>query len=209
MARVTQAHIDARTEAILDAALAQFARRGIERTTMTDIAAEAGLSTGAIYRYFSGKEQLLQAVFARALDRNRSVFEEAGRGVRSPLDALLEVGRRTLAENPCGPETVVGVEAILASARDPEGIGKRHAGIYREIFALIEETLRRARDAGELAADLDYHTLAIALTAVVPGLSAMMLVVGDEVDSDRVLSLYGELLRRTVPGRPAPPSKTP
>ena len=44
-------------ERILEAALALFAERGYEATTMRDVAREAGASLGLAYRYFESKEE--------------------------------------------------------------------------------------------------------------------------------------------------------
>jgi TetR/AcrR family acrAB operon transcriptional repressor len=50
----------ARTRAaIVDAGLACFDRRGIAGTTLADIAAEAGVTKGAVYHHFAGKEAIL------------------------------------------------------------------------------------------------------------------------------------------------------
>lgn len=48
---------------ILDTALALFRERGFDETTMRDIARQAGLSLGAAYYYFSGKEALVAAYY--------------------------------------------------------------------------------------------------------------------------------------------------
>jgi AcrR family transcriptional regulator len=62
MPRVTQAHLDARRQQILDAARARFATHGFARTSMPDLVEASGLSTGAIYRYFKGKDQIVAAI---------------------------------------------------------------------------------------------------------------------------------------------------
>jgi AcrR family transcriptional regulator len=62
MPRVTQAHLDARRQQILDAARACFATHGFARTSMTDLVEASGLSIGAIYRYFEGKDQIVGAI---------------------------------------------------------------------------------------------------------------------------------------------------
>ncbi|MDT8911328.1 TetR family transcriptional regulator [Amycolatopsis sp. PS_44_ISF1] len=62
MPRVTQAHLDSRRQQILDAARARFATHGFARTSMTDLVEASGLSTGAIYRYFKGKDQIVAAI---------------------------------------------------------------------------------------------------------------------------------------------------
>ncbi|MEV6641550.1 TetR family transcriptional regulator [Amycolatopsis sp. NPDC051371] len=66
MPRVTQAHLDARRQQIIDAARARFATHGFARTSMTDLVAASGLSTGAIYRYFKGKDQIVAAICEQA-----------------------------------------------------------------------------------------------------------------------------------------------
>ncbi|MEA5365400.1 TetR family transcriptional regulator [Amycolatopsis sp., V23-08] len=66
MPRVTQAHLDARRQQILDAARARFASHGFARTSMTDLVEASGLSTGAIYRYFKGKDEIVAAICAHS-----------------------------------------------------------------------------------------------------------------------------------------------
>jgi AcrR family transcriptional regulator len=68
MPKVAQAHLDARRQQIVDAARARFAGHGFARTSMADIVAESGLSTGAIYRYFKSKDELVFAVCAQLGD---------------------------------------------------------------------------------------------------------------------------------------------
>ncbi|HEY9407971.1 MAG TPA: helix-turn-helix domain-containing protein, partial [Jiangellaceae bacterium] len=52
MPRVSEAHLAARRDQILQAAWTCFARDGFHATSMQDVFAEAGLSAGAVYRYF-------------------------------------------------------------------------------------------------------------------------------------------------------------
>jgi AcrR family transcriptional regulator len=52
-------------DAILDAAQTVFAERGYHRTTIKDIAAQAGVADGTVYNYFEGKDALLSALFDR------------------------------------------------------------------------------------------------------------------------------------------------
>lgn len=54
---------------ILDAAIVEIARSGYHRTTVAKIARRAGVADGTIYLYFKSKEDVLVAVFDRAMDR--------------------------------------------------------------------------------------------------------------------------------------------
>ncbi|MBC7292682.1 MAG: helix-turn-helix transcriptional regulator, partial [Thermoleophilia bacterium] len=80
MSRVTPETFETRRDAILAAATRVFARRGCAEATMQDVAAEAGLSVGALYRYYPGKEHLVRAGFARISDRTRALVGKAAAG---------------------------------------------------------------------------------------------------------------------------------
>jgi AcrR family transcriptional regulator len=54
---------------ILDAAERCMARYGLRRVSMGDVAAEAGVSRGSVYRYFADRDALVEAVLERTADR--------------------------------------------------------------------------------------------------------------------------------------------
>ncbi|MGH3309145.1 MAG: helix-turn-helix domain-containing protein, partial [Streptomyces sp.] len=57
-----------RAEAILDAAYVCFTRHGVRRTTMDDVAREAGMSRPAVYQYVRNKEDAFRRLARRLLD---------------------------------------------------------------------------------------------------------------------------------------------
>jgi TetR/AcrR family transcriptional regulator, repressor for uid operon len=57
-----------RREGILEAAIACFIRKGFHQSSMQDLAGEAGVSMGLLYRYFKNKEAIIEA----AADRERA-----------------------------------------------------------------------------------------------------------------------------------------
>ena len=69
---------DERRAAIVDAALAVMQRRGIAATTVRDVAAEMGTSSGLVHHYYESMDDLLAAAFERA----------AGDDLRATRDAL-------------------------------------------------------------------------------------------------------------------------
>src|SRR5437868_5502635 len=56
MPLVSERYLDARRDDILNAAKGVFVRKGFAEATMQDIATDAGVSAGSIYRYFASKE---------------------------------------------------------------------------------------------------------------------------------------------------------
>ncbi|MBM7442334.1 TetR/AcrR family transcriptional regulator [Streptomyces sp. HB132] len=77
MARVSQEHLDARRRQILAGAARCFARNGFHGTSMQGVLKEVGLSAGAVYRYFAGKEDLIAAIADDAFLSIRRAFAEA------------------------------------------------------------------------------------------------------------------------------------
>ncbi len=56
-----------RPDEVLDSAMSLFLERGYEATRMDDVAARAGISKGAVYRYFPSKQALLEGLVTRGL----------------------------------------------------------------------------------------------------------------------------------------------
>ncbi|MFJ8695439.1 TetR/AcrR family transcriptional regulator [Streptomyces roseolilacinus] len=89
MARVSQEHLDARRRQILNGAARCFARNGFHATSMQDVLREADLSAGAVYRYFRGKEELIEAIVTEVLDAIRDTFESAAAQSPPPAPDVL------------------------------------------------------------------------------------------------------------------------
>ncbi len=98
MPRITQERRAATRAVIVGAARRCFSRDGFHQTSMPDIAVEAGLSTGAAYRYFASKEELILEI---ARDAFHMIFE--------PIIALLD------------REEPIGVADLVAASISPEG----------------------------------------------------------------------------------------
>ena len=62
MPRITPERREAKRAEIVAAARRCFSRDGFHQTSMPDIAAEAGVSAGAPYRYFASKEEIILAI---------------------------------------------------------------------------------------------------------------------------------------------------
>ena len=196
MVRVTQAHIDAREDSIVESALMLFARKGIEKTTVQEIAAAADLSAGAIYRYFSSKEKLLEAVFVHCIAHHREVFESEARNAASPLAALIDIGRHAVNEPADDPMRALDVELTLAAKRDPQGVGVGRRAMRTAITDQVEQGLLRAREAGEIPESVAIHPLAVGLMALVAGIHVLQAELGDQVDGEAAFNAVSDLVSK-------------
>lgn len=75
---------------ILDAALAEFETYGLRRVSVEDVAKRAGVARTTIYRRFTNKEQLLQAVILREVRRFLTAIAEATERLGSAEEAVVE-----------------------------------------------------------------------------------------------------------------------
>jgi AcrR family transcriptional regulator len=83
---------DGRTVHLRAIARKEFGRRGYETTTMRDIAAAAGLSTGTVYRSFSSKDELLVSIMRSYSEKVKTAWEAAlatGSTALEKIDALM------------------------------------------------------------------------------------------------------------------------
>lgn len=90
-------------EKIFDAAVGLFADKGYGRVSIRDIARAVGVTEGAIYRHYAGKEALLEAIFAYYEGRIFPRAPGAGAGALAdgvPLAEILESMPKTMAADP-------------------------------------------------------------------------------------------------------------
>ncbi|MEL4358758.1 MULTISPECIES: TetR/AcrR family transcriptional regulator [unclassified Luteococcus] len=74
MPKVSDEHRAAQRQRILDAAIAVIQRKGLSSTTMSDIIKESGLSAGAIYGYWKGKDDLIRDIAASVVTTKSEIL---------------------------------------------------------------------------------------------------------------------------------------
>ncbi len=117
---MSDAYLEARRKAILDAATTVFVKKGIPTATMADIAEEAGLTAGAIYRYYKSKDELAGACLGEVASAITQQWLEPPSEDRAELD-FARLARATfgLLETPAAAtSTVMHLESILNAVRD-------------------------------------------------------------------------------------------
>jgi AcrR family transcriptional regulator len=88
-ARRRSAGVDpSKYEALLTESVRLFNRKGYRDTTMEEIASAVAMPTSGIYRYFSGKNDILAAIYRRAADRLSSEASSILGGITDPEEAL-------------------------------------------------------------------------------------------------------------------------
>jgi AcrR family transcriptional regulator len=205
MARVTAAHIEARKSQIILAAWDCFARNGYHQTKMQDIAREAGLSAGAIYRYYASKEALLKAISERSLERDLDLLERARASEDEPIAALelLSLAMRSLFEEPAFQTSArVTVELRPEFLRNEElkrGLKKNLRVMLAAVSLLISEAKRK----GQIKQNVDPEALAMLALCFNEGLRQYRLVDPQTFKVERLIDLVRELVSEPTPARTA------
>ncbi|GAA2392746.1 TetR/AcrR family transcriptional regulator [Streptomyces glaucosporus] len=165
MARVSQEHLDARRRQILDGARRCFARNGFHATSMQDVLREAGLSAGAVYRYFRSKDELVAAIALEVFEEVGGAFEAVSRSEDPPPPGRIlgEVLRLVLGdgeEERVPPPLLVQVWAeTLRSAELAEALDKGYARVREAWVRIVGAYQRRGLMRDDVPADQVARTL--------------------------------------------------
>lgn len=81
-----------RREEILNAAQKVFFEKGLQATTMDEIAEAAELSKGTLYLYYKSKEDLYLAVMVRGMETMREMFAQAADSVHPTVEQIRAIG---------------------------------------------------------------------------------------------------------------------
>ena len=108
-----------RRDDVLDAALVEFAERGLEGTSTEDIARRAGISQPYLFRLFGTKKELFKASTARCFRETLEVFQRAAEGLRGE-EALHAIGAAYVAEMLGDPVRLRAQMQAYVACSDPE-----------------------------------------------------------------------------------------
>ncbi len=141
---------DERLPMLRAVARAEFGRRGYEATTVRDIAAAAGLSTGSVYRLIGSKEELLSSIMRSFTTIARSGWTavlESDATVVEKLDALMWININAVER--FSDEYNIQLAWIRESPPSTTNLGVSFAARLRDLRTLLGHGVR----AGELHVD--------------------------------------------------------
>lgn len=171
MVRKTKEEARETRNRILDAAEQVFYDKGVSRTSLADIAAQAGVTRGAIYWHFANKGDLFTAMFDRVLLPLDELSAAMGEST-DPLARLAEKLKWCLRAVAVDPQRrrVFDIFFLKCEFVDEMGpVKARHQASMQEGIGKIESDLELAMARGQLPPDLDRKRAALFLHAFVGG----------------------------------------
>lgn len=176
-----------RIPAILAAAAEVFAERGVDGASMNDVANAAGISKAAMYRYFPGKDALIEGLARQVFDADSGLLDVPSTG--SVAAAILNYCDRLSTRFATQPRVFIVVAEFYARATYVPELHATIASYFHSYVDSFVALLRRAVDRGELRADTDVSRLALRLVCLIEG----SILVAQNLDL-----AAGEVLRTNV-----------
>jgi AcrR family transcriptional regulator len=154
-----------RRQQLIDATIATLARVGFSRTTLTEVAATAGLSHGLIIFHFETKEKLLtetlQFMAREYRDNWVKALEEAAKSPAAQMDALI---RADFTDAICAPERLAAWSALWAEAQSRPIYQENCAEFDLEYLRVIERLCAELTEEGTYPSRPEHTARAIRVT---------------------------------------------
>ncbi len=191
-----------RREEIVLAAEKIFFSKGVDLSTMADIAEEAELSKGTLYLYFKSKEDLHMAVARNSIRILRAVTLKATEGAGTALEKLGRMGRAVIEFSRTNPDRMKSI--MILEEMEPQALsitaGDVQDLIYKEstvetVIQLVELGVKEKLIRTDVPVLLIAHTLWMTVLSVVrfvtmkPGLFEAL-----ELSQDQILESHFELV---------------
>jgi AcrR family transcriptional regulator len=181
---------DQTRDRVLAAAAKVFARAGYERATVGEIAAEAGMSTGAIYGHYDGKAELFSAVLRAHVQRQlaQHLHDDQPFDI---ADFIAELGAN-LDRFPPADRTLL-IEAVMEAKRDTK-TRQVMSQWFTERYEFIAEAIAAAQHAGTVTESVSPLAAARFATTVMLGSLLLDVLEVPAVDHDDWASFIVELV---------------
>jgi AcrR family transcriptional regulator len=177
----------ARREAIVRAAVEVFSSVGFHKGSLREVADRVGLSQAGVLHHFPSKQRLLQGVLTW---RDDDAAQRIGTPVPEGLDLLR--GLVAVVEHNASTPELVELHVVLSA----EGTSAEHpmhdyfVNRYGVVYDMVLRALTQADADGQLKPDVDQHSAARTIIALMDGLQVQWLLHREQVDMALDLRRY-------------------
>lgn len=210
MPRVSAAHEQEVRDRIIAAAARVFSEKGYRGSTIADVVRESGLSVGAIYTYFSGKDELIRLtcdqIAARGLDELAERLAPA-RTTAERMAIAIRLFVETIDDEDGAPGQISLVQAWAEADREP-GVREMLAARRERLVGAGRYLIAQGIASGELPGWLDVDAVTRGFLGLLDGLLLQRIEAGSAcrpADLERRATAILELLLAAGPARPSLP----
>jgi AcrR family transcriptional regulator len=183
-------------EALLDAAVRLFARRGIDQTSLGEVGEEAGYSRGLVNHHFGSKAALVERLARRT---QRDFVASLGPMDGRELQALLEIVDSYL-DGVGQNSQQTRAFFVMWGAALPEEAGLRSVfvGDDARFRSGVEALVRSGQDNGTIRSAIDPAGVALVLVGLLRGIAAQYLISPESVALDGARAVCEQFVRQTL-----------
>ncbi|WIM99088.1 TetR/AcrR family transcriptional regulator [Actinoplanes oblitus] len=180
MPRVSEAHLAARRQQILDAAVRCFVRNGFHQTSMQDVIKEADLSVGAFYRYFKSKNELIMAIASTKIAEVTGTLDRLlGLDPMPPLEVFLDEVITQVEATLSADQAVRIAVQVWGEATYDDQVAEVVRDVYGRIRDRMVRAAERAKATGQLPADADAFGVGSAIFGLIQGYILQRVLIGN------------------------------
>jgi AcrR family transcriptional regulator len=186
---------DRRRRLIVDAAERVFLNSDLSRTTMADIAREAGISRVTLYKYFATIDELAFEVQMRALDVLYGAARYGLVGEGNPIEKIerfFNIALDSFDENRQHIRFSGLFDHFYQSNYPNPGLEKRYSDFLDRYF-VIEKLLIQGMAEGCIRSDLDAHNTSMLLGNLFTGMMQRMAIRGDILAREQKINPKAQL----------------
>ena len=190
-----ESFMDTRTR-IMEAGVKIFAELGYHQASLDKVAAEAGLTKGAVYWHFSSKQDLFLAILDYQLSRQLRVLPSEIEQMLKADDPVLALSE-WLSSQLCALEGEEGKSMLflefVTSSREPE-VREKLKAIHGKILDGVALFMEEMQKKGWVRADLDPRAISVMTDALLKGLVVEWLVDPDRIKLKTLFQTISKVL---------------
>ncbi|MFI7121743.1 TetR/AcrR family transcriptional regulator [Amycolatopsis sp. NPDC049868] len=142
------------------AAIREVAESGYEGASLTRIAARADVAKGLVWRYFTGKDDLMESAAKVTMETMRRQIVD-GLDLDQPVPDIIRAALPLAASQILTHrDELIALNRIVHNLRRPDGAERVVADFYEETYLGQEELFRRGQAEGSLR-DFDTRVMAV------------------------------------------------
>jgi TetR/AcrR family transcriptional regulator, repressor for uid operon len=199
MARLADpALAERRRREIVEAAMACFRRRGFHQASMNEICAAAGISAGALYRYFPSKADIILAIADEDQREAEGLIDSIAAGA-DITESLAGIAREVVRR--CGENQPLTADVLAEAMRDP-ALAQRFAGRILDMQERLARAIAAGQRRGSVERGVDPNTAARLVTLMIDGLVLRAAVVGAD-GGEELAETFRTFVERVLKPTPA------
>ena len=184
--RKTKEEAEKTKKRILKSALEVFLKNGYSKTSLSDIAKDAGYTRGAVYWHFKDKSEILETLIAKFHDRfssKQSEILESSISTKRKIKEIININLPLLFNNKEFRD-FIELTWFKTEIDQHKGLLEGKVAITKAFNDTLTQLLQQALNEGSLKNNVDPVVAALSITSIINGIYRGYFVLPDKLQSE-------------------------